>query len=101
MTTTLFRGLLSPLGHGTWTAILGAVLFRESDAGSYTLNLKVIGAYLGVVVLHGLWNAAPGVLGALVGSGLAVLIGQLVIGAIGLFILWRLWAQGVERQEEA
>src|SRR5258706_12178882 len=26
---TLLRGLLAPLGHGTWTAILAGVLFRE------------------------------------------------------------------------
>ncbi len=59
----------------------------------------MLGAYLGVVLLHGLWNAAPGVLAALVGTGLGIFIGQLVIGAIGLFVLWRLWAQGVEGQE--
>lgn len=98
---TLMRGILSPLGHGTWTAILGSVLFRESDAGDYNINLKVIGAYLGVVALHALWNSVPSILGALMGTGLAVLISQLVIGAIGLFILWRLWAQGAERQASA
>lgn len=45
---TLLRGILSPIGHGTWTAILVSVLFRESRAGHFRINFKVIGAYLGV-----------------------------------------------------
>ncbi len=43
---TLIRGLLSPLGHGTWTAILASVLFRESRNGHFRIDLQVIGAYL-------------------------------------------------------
>jgi RsiW-degrading membrane proteinase PrsW (M82 family) len=39
---TLLRGILSPIGHGTWTAILASVLFRESEPGRYHVNLKVI-----------------------------------------------------------
>ena len=42
---TLIRGLLSPLGHGTWTAILASVLFRESRDGHFHIDLQVIGAY--------------------------------------------------------
>ncbi|HEX9386791.1 MAG TPA: PrsW family glutamic-type intramembrane protease, partial [Anaerolineales bacterium] len=45
---TLLRGILSPIGHGTWTAILTSVLFRESRAGHFRFNFKVIGAYLTV-----------------------------------------------------
>ncbi len=56
---TLLRGLLSPIGHGTWTAILASVLFRESGAGHFRLNPKVMGAYLTVSILHGLWDGLP------------------------------------------
>ncbi|MHB9031711.1 MAG: PrsW family intramembrane metalloprotease [Anaerolineae bacterium] len=102
---TLLRGIFSPLGHGTWTAILAAVLFRESKAGRFRINLAVIGAYLLVVVLHGLWDGVPIVLAKIVPSGLDVLIDQLAIGAVGLFILWRRWRQGerlvCEQQEAA
>jgi RsiW-degrading membrane proteinase PrsW (M82 family) len=28
--TEILRGLLAPVGHGLWTAILGAVLFRAA-----------------------------------------------------------------------
>jgi RsiW-degrading membrane proteinase PrsW (M82 family) len=89
----LLRGLLSPLGHGTWTAILVSVLFRESRARRFRINWKVIGAYLLVVVLHGLWDGTPSLLSAVVTPGVDVFIGQLIVGAIGLFILWLRWRE--------
>jgi RsiW-degrading membrane proteinase PrsW (M82 family) len=89
----LLRGILSPLGHGTWTAILVSVLFRESRARRFRITLKVIGAYLLVVVLHGLWDGIPSLLSSLVGAGVDVLIGQLIVGAIGLFVLWLRWRE--------
>ena len=45
---TLLRGFLAPIGHGTWTAILAGVLFRESKPQQFRFNGKVIGAYLTV-----------------------------------------------------
>jgi RsiW-degrading membrane proteinase PrsW (M82 family) len=90
---TLIRGFLSPVGHGTWTAILASVLFRESRAGHFRINFKVIGAYLLVSVLHGLWDGLPSVITAYIGSGLDVFVGQAVIGGAGLFILWLRWRE--------
>jgi RsiW-degrading membrane proteinase PrsW (M82 family) len=90
---TLLRGLLAPLGHGTWTAILAAVMFRESTAGRFRINRKVIGAYLTVVILHGLWDGLPILIGAFVSSGPDVFIGQSLVAAVGLFILWRRWRE--------
>ena len=95
---TLLRGILSPLGHGTWTAILVGVLFRESKAGHFRINLKVIGAYLTVVILHGLWDGLPGVVGLITGSGLDVFISQSLVGLAGLFVLWRRWREAVRLQ---
>jgi RsiW-degrading membrane proteinase PrsW (M82 family) len=97
---TLFRGILSPLGHGTWTAILAAVLFRESRAGHFRLNARVRSAYLTVVVLHGLWDGLPGVLAAVVRADLDIFIAQMSIGAIGLFILWHRWREAVRLQDD-
>jgi RsiW-degrading membrane proteinase PrsW (M82 family) len=97
---TLLRGLLSPLGHGTWTALLAAVLFRESREGRFRINLKVIGAYLTVVILHGLWDAIPAALSAVTVAGIDVLIGQVAVGALGLGILWRRWREAVRLQRE-
>jgi len=98
---TLVRGLFSPLGHGTWTAILAAVLFRESRAGHFRINLKVAGAYLTVVILHGLWDALPPVIAAVFANGVDVLVAQASIGAVGLFILWRRWREGRRLQVAA
>jgi RsiW-degrading membrane proteinase PrsW (M82 family) len=101
---TLLRGILSPLGHGTWTAILAAVLFRESKAGRFRINRSVVAAYLTVVILHGLWDGLPTVLSKVVPSGLDVLIAQVAIGIVGLFILWRRWREGARlalKEQEA
>lgn len=98
---TLLRGLLSPLGHGTWTAILASVLFRESSPGRYHFNRKVIGAYLTVSLLHGLWDGVPSLINAFVGSGLDVLVGQSLVAATGLFILWRRWREAKRLQDGA
>lgn len=59
---TLLRGILSPVGHGTWTAILASVLFRESGEKHFHINWKVLGTYCAVVILHGLWDGLPGLI---------------------------------------
>ncbi len=97
---TLLRGLLSPLGHGTWTAILASVLFRESDAGRFRINRKVIGAYLTVSILHGLWDGLPAVVAVLLSPGLDVFIAQAFVAGTGLFILWRRWREARRQQVE-
>jgi protease PrsW len=56
--TEVLRGVLAPVGHGLWTGILGGVLFREAQgAGRLRLTGAVVAAYLGVAVLHGLWDS--------------------------------------------
>jgi RsiW-degrading membrane proteinase PrsW (M82 family) len=89
---TLFRGLVSPMMHGTWTAILASVLFRESRDGRFHINLRVIGAYLFVSILHSMWNAANMVL------ELGVLIALGMIGITGLFVLRLCWLDAVRLQ---
>lgn len=95
---TLLRGILSPIGHGTWTAILVSVLFRESRAGHFRMNLKVIGTYLGVSILHGLWDGLPGEITALFGPGLDVFLGEALVAVAGLFLLWRRWVEAKRLQ---
>ena len=94
------RAFLAPVGHGTWTAILASVLFRESKGQRYHPNVKVLGAYLLVALLHGSWDALPGVMAALfpVSPPLALLGGQFLIGIIGFAILWRRWREGKRQQ---
>jgi RsiW-degrading membrane proteinase PrsW (M82 family) len=94
---TLLRGLLSPVGHGTWTAILASVMFRESRPNRFRLDRAVIGAYLTVVVLHGLWDGLPQLVGIMTGQGLDVALSQGAIGLAGLAILWFRWREAVRR----
>ncbi|HEU5111582.1 MAG TPA: PrsW family glutamic-type intramembrane protease [Micromonosporaceae bacterium] len=54
--TELLRGLLAPVGHGLWTAILGGVLFAASDRRHFAITGKLILAFLGVSLLHALWD---------------------------------------------
>src|ERR1700682_694179 len=79
--TELIRGVLSPFGHGMWSAILGAAIFSAAARrGHLRLSRGVIGTYLAVSVLHGAFDSINGILGYVVGS---------VIGLIPLIWLWR------------
>jgi RsiW-degrading membrane proteinase PrsW (M82 family) len=94
---TLVRGLLSPLGHGTWTAILASVLFRESKNCCFRVNRQVIGAYLLVSILHAMWDLLP--LLIFPGSpGLTTFIAEGVVGIAGLGILRLRWREAVRLQ---
>jgi RsiW-degrading membrane proteinase PrsW (M82 family) len=55
--TEVLRGLLTPVGHGLWTAILGGVLFSRSTRQHFLVSGRLILTYLGVSVLHALWDS--------------------------------------------
>jgi RsiW-degrading membrane proteinase PrsW (M82 family) len=55
--TELLRGLLAPLGHGLWTAILGGVLFSASGRRHFAFTRRLLLSYLGVSLLHALWDS--------------------------------------------
>jgi RsiW-degrading membrane proteinase PrsW (M82 family) len=60
--TEILRGMLAPIGHGLWTAILGAVLFRAaSRSGRLRVTWGLVGAYLLVSLLHALWDSMHGI----------------------------------------
>ncbi|MFC9324557.1 PrsW family intramembrane metalloprotease [Kitasatospora sp. NPDC057015] len=60
--TEVLRGLLAPFGHGLWTAIIGAVLFSTAARGGRPrLTGGLVGAFLGVSVLHALWDSMHGI----------------------------------------
>ena len=100
--TELLRGALAPLGHGLWTAILGGVVFRRINrVHGETLRhaparfgdacgLSVVAAYLGVAVLHALWDSmARSVLVLQV-----QLVGLAVVSLVGLGGLTAVWVRG-------
>ncbi|MEU6772704.1 PrsW family intramembrane metalloprotease [Streptomyces sp. NPDC046759] len=73
--TEMLRGVLAPFGHGLWTAIAGGVLLsRRRLNGCFRLTPPAVGAYLGVALLHALWNATHGLaiwaVARLTGTGL-------------------------------
>jgi hypothetical protein len=41
-----------------------------------------------VIVLHGLWDALPGIVSTFVQADFDIFIAQMSVGAIGLLILW-------------
>ncbi|RVX46323.1 RsiW-degrading membrane proteinase PrsW (M82 family) [Nonomuraea polychroma] len=51
--TEVLRGILAPVGHGLWTAIAGGALFAAR--GRFTV--PVVLTYLGVSLLHALWDS--------------------------------------------
>jgi protease PrsW len=55
--TEVLRGLLTPVGHGLWTAILGGVLFSRSTREHFLVSGRLILTYLGVSLLHALWDS--------------------------------------------
>lgn len=60
--TEILRGILAPVGHGLWTAIVGAVLFRgASRRGHLRITWALVGVYLGVSILHALWDSMRGI----------------------------------------
>ena len=61
VSTEILRGVLTPVGHGLWTAILGGVLFRERRNNHFVINAPVVLSYLGISALHTLWDSSHGI----------------------------------------
>ncbi|MER6075427.1 PrsW family glutamic-type intramembrane protease [Streptomyces sp. NPDC001817] len=60
--TEVLRGLLTPFGHGLWTAIAGGVLLsRRRLNGYFRVSAPAVGTLLGVSLLHALWDSTHGV----------------------------------------
>lgn len=95
---TVIRGLLAPFGHGVWTAILGAVLFRQSAPYRFRITVPVILTYLFVSALHGLWDGLPNTLYVIVPPGISFSVTPLILGVIGLVSLSALYRRAMIRQ---
>jgi RsiW-degrading membrane proteinase PrsW (M82 family) len=92
----LLRMSLAIFGHGVWTAIVCAAIWRERGQSTFRLTPGVVAAFAVAVGLHALWDWSP--VAALQPSRMdssvamlaawAVQIGwYLVVGAVGLFVL--------------
>lgn len=98
----LLRMALAIFGHGVWTAIVCAALWRERRGNRVRLTLGVLVAFALAVTLHAMWDWSP--LAALVPAGagqvvslVAILGWFVVIGATGLTVLGALLHEALER----
>jgi RsiW-degrading membrane proteinase PrsW (M82 family) len=81
--TLLVRGVFAPAGHITWTGVLcAAIWFWRSGRRPGLGALATIGAYLGAIILHTVWDVAASIpLHVIVGLlSLAVLV-RVVVAA--------------------
>jgi protease PrsW len=95
---TLVRGLFAPFGHGIWTGILGAVLFRESGPHRFRITGLLILTYLFVSVLHALWDGLPVTVYVLVPPGIPISVTTLGIGLIGIVTFAILYQRALIRE---
>ena len=59
------RSFLGPWMHGSWTAIIAGVAWREASGGKIRIDLKLIGTALIVMAMHSLWDLSTGVVSEL------------------------------------
>jgi RsiW-degrading membrane proteinase PrsW (M82 family) len=98
--STILRGLLAPFGHGTWTAILGAVLFQQSGQRGFRITFPVILTYLFVSLLHALWDGFPLFLFPFVVgvSGVTIPLASVIIGILGLIVLTVFYQRAIRQR---
>lgn len=57
----ILRSVLSPVGHGLWTAVIGGALFASAQAtGRFRITRELAITYLAMSGLHALWDMAGG-----------------------------------------
>ena len=100
---TVARALLAPFGHGVWTAILGAVLFRTSSASGFRIRPPLIVAFAFVVALHAAWDGLPSRIVVTLPFGVGLSVAMIAISALGLVVLAVVfrWAGRQQRRLEA
>ncbi len=96
--STVIRGLFAPFGHGIWTGILGAVLFRESRPYHFRITPLLIVTYLFVSLLHGLWDGLTNTITLLIPPGIPLSLTDLALGVIGVIVLAILYRRAIFRQ---
>ncbi len=84
---TVLRALLAPFGHGVWTAIVGAALFRDSIPGHFRLTARVALAFAFVVVLHAAWDGLTSPVVATLPFGVPLSAGMVGASILGLVVL--------------
>jgi len=97
---TIIRGLLAPFGHGVWTAILGAALFRASGPRHFRITIPVILTYIVVSLLHGLWDGLPHTIYFIIPPGIPFSVVTVSLSVIGVVLLTILYRHSISQQRE-
>lgn len=97
-TVILIGNSLVPIG--VWTAILSAVLFRQSGPKHFRLTGAVLVTFLFVALLHGLWDGLPPISYLALPFGIHLPAVQVVLSVIGLTVLRGLWCQAQRQQAQ-
>ena len=74
------RAVLSPFGHGTWTAIICAAIWRQRESGAPLWDFHTAGAFALSVGLHTVWDWQPV-------DGILLIGLLLAVGLVGLEVL--------------
>lgn len=78
----LVRGLLSPLGHASWTGLVCATMWRERGKTGRFVTWAMAGTFLLAVFLHAAWDIS-----STVSQQALIYASYAVIGAISLGLL--------------
>lgn len=98
-TTLVVRGLLSPAGHGAWTGLVCAVLWREREKlGRRVVNLPVAAAFTAAVLFHAFWNIFNSQTGPTLIEAVGIEVGSGVIALTGLGLLFHMVNEGAHRR---
>jgi len=98
--TAFARTIFDPVGHPLWTALFAAALFAAARNGRFRLTVGVVLAYLGVAVMHGLWDGNTvlwGILFPKTPAAAAIAVPVMVLLAVGFALLWRTGVRRINR----
>jgi RsiW-degrading membrane proteinase PrsW (M82 family) len=98
-TTLIVRGLLSPAGHGAWTGLVCAVLWREREKlGRRVVNLPVAAAFTAAVLFHAFWDIFNSQTGPTLIQGIGVELGSTAIALTSLALLFHMVNEAAHRR---
>jgi RsiW-degrading membrane proteinase PrsW (M82 family) len=99
--TLIVRGLLSPAGHGAWTGLVCAVLWREREKlGRRVINLPVAAAFAAAVLFHAFWDIFNSQTGPTFIEGIGIELGSVIIAVSSLALLFHMVNEAATRRAQ-
>ncbi len=99
--TLIVRGLLSPAGHGAWTGLVCAVVWREREnLGRRIIDPPVVLAFTAAVLLHAFWDIFNSQTGPTLIEGLGIELGSLAIALASLALLLHMVNEAARRRPQ-